>query len=515
MTDPPIRIQGGVFIWTCAFFAVPSALAVVFRSYDGFWEFFATCLLATGIAFLSYYLMKMLICRRAGSLDGERGPLAGLVSMGASVFVIGYYTQLRAQSYRSPYVWAFFAWGIGALVMVFVLLLVGRGLNRCGHGLCRDRILADWNGMTDQARTAVLVMEVVPTLVAIVGVCDVLVNGMSLKTWMIAGNLVFTEGLLLSLFAWSRQTVLAVAVLKLSARAIGRYVPRNPCAIWRDSFALQEFFAALAASGVVAVVFVFCPRLLLDPVPYLLLTLAGVLAGFSALVLVWCFDRSHLADQLCGKWRKEQILFLQMGHEESVRRHRAAVRERVLDSFRANADANWDDMTVIKGVAELVRKFLNLKFCEDGRMKYISRCAFPDRIEVLLQVVGELFDNGCCTLPEAGGLDVYERMTNEQLLAKCSEMGAGRANGDLSAIEADAKTCVDELSAKIARSGIRPRCRLSLDFRVGSRICEFKVEMDESGSATLSQARANGGAVLRKCAEDDLGEALERELASL
>lgn len=515
MTDPPIRMQGGVFIWTCALFAVPSAVAVVFRSYDGFWEFFATCLLAAGIACLAYYLVKMLICKRTGSLDGERGPLVGLVSMGASVFVIGYYTQLRAHPDRSPYVWAFFAWGIGALATAALLLLVGRGLNLCDHGLRREGVLADWNGMSDQAQTAALVMEAVPALVAIVYICDVLVYGMRLKTWVIAGNLVFTAGLLLSLFAWSRRTVLAFAVLKLSARAIGRFVPRTPCAIWRDSFTVQEFLAALVASGAVAAVFAFCPRLLQDPVPYLSLTSVGVLVGYSALILVWYLDRSQLADLLCGQWRKEKILFLQMGHEESVRRHRAAVRERVLDSFRANADANWDDMTVIKGVAERVRRFLNLKFCEDGRMKYVSRCAFPDRIDVLQQVVGELFDSGSCTLPEGDGLEIYERMTDEQLLAKASEMESGRVDGDLSAIEADARACVGELSAKIAMSGVRPRCRLSLDFREGSRICGLEVEMDESGSATLFDAGANGGAVLRKCTADDLGEVLERELASL
>ncbi len=514
MTDPPSRIQGGVFIWTCALFAVPSAIAVVIRSYDGLWELFATCLLAAGIACLAYYLVKMLICKRAGSLDGERGPLAGLVSMGASVFIIGYYTQLRAQPDRSPYVWAFFACGIGALAIVVLLLLVGRGLNLYDHGLRREGVLAEWNGMTVKARIAAFVMEAVPALVAIVGVCDVLIYGMRLKTWVIAGNLVFTAGLLLSLFAWSRRRFLAFAVLKLSARGIGRFVPRTPCAIWRDSFTAQEFFAALAASGALAVVFAFCPWLLQGPVPYLLLTSAGVLVGFSALILFWHLDRTHLADLLCGQWREEKILFLQTGHDESVRRHRAVVRERVLDSFRANAGANWDDMTVIKGVAERVRRFLNLKFCEDGRMKYVSRCAFPDRIDVLLLAVGELFDSGFCTLPEAGGLEIYERMTNEQLLAKSSEMETGRADGDLSAIEADAKTCVDELSAKIASSGIRPRCRLILDFREGSRTCGFTVEIDEGGSASLFDARANGGAVLRKCAEDDLGEALERELAS-
>ena len=515
MTEPPSRIQGGVFIWTCALFAVSSAIAVVFRSYEGFWEFFATCLLAAGIACSAYYLVKMLICKRAGSLDGERGPLVGLVSMGVSVFVIGYYTQLRAHPDQPPYVWAFFAWGVGALAMTGLLLLVGRGLNLYDHGLRREGVLAEWNGMTDQAQTAVLVMEAVPGLVAIVTVCDVLAYGMSLKVWMIVGNLFFMTGLILSLFAWCRRTVLDAAVLKLSAKAIGRFVPRTPCAIWRDSFTLQELFAALAASGVVAAFFVFCPRLLRDPVSYLSFTSAGVFVGFSVLILIWHFDRSHLADLLCGQWRKEKILLLQTGHEESVKRHRAAVRERVLDSFRANAGANWDDMTVIKGVAERIRKFLNLKFCEEGRMKYVSRCAFPDRIEVLLQVVGELFDSGFCTLPEAGGSEIYERMTNELLFAKSSEMEAGRTDGDLSAIEADAKTCFDELSAEIARSGIRPRCRLSLDFREGSRICGFEVEMDESGAATISDARAKGGAVLRKCTEDDLGKVLELELASL
>ena len=514
MTNFPSRIQGGVFVWVCALFVVPTAIAVVCRSYDGFWEFFATCLLAAGIACLAYYLVKMLICKRVGSLDGERGPLVALVSMGASVFVIGYYTQLRAHPDRVPYVWAFLAWGIGALATAALLLLVGRGLNLYDHGLRREDILAEWNGMTDHAQTAVLVMEAVPALVAIVAVCDTLVYGMSLKAWMIAGNLVFMAGLMLSLFAWSRRVVLAAAVLKLSAKAIGRCVPRTPCAIWRDSLTLQEFFAALAASGAVTAVFVFCPRLLQDPVSYLSLTSVGVFVGFSALVLIWHFDRSHLADLLCGQWRKEKILLLQTGHEESVRRHRVAVRERVLDFFRANAGANWDDMTVIKGEAERVRKFLNLKFCEDGRMKYISRCAYPDRVDVLLQVVGELFDSGFCTLPEAGGLEIYERMTNEQLLAKSSEKEAGRVDGDLSAIKTDAETCVDKLSAEIARFGVRPRCRLSLDFREGSRICGFEVEIDESGVATISDARTNGGAVLRKCTENELGEILEHELAS-
>ena len=512
MTEPPSRIQGGVYIWTCALFAVPSAIAVIFRSYDGFWEFFATCLLAAGIACLAYYLVKMLICKRAGSLDGERGPMAGLVSMGASIFVVGYYTRLRTYPAEPSYVWNCMVWGFSAIAITLVLLLGGRGLNRYDNGLRKSCVVEYWNGMTEKAQIATFVMGTVPALVALLGICDILAGGMSLKLWMVLGNLIFMTGVMLALFGWSRKAFLVIIVKKRSFQQVGPFPPEFPDLIWHDSLTIQDFCAALAASGLVSMVFFFSPWLLLNPVLYLLITAVGVFVGFLALFVALNLDLGHICNLLRRQWRKETIALLQLQHGESVKRHRQFIRERVLASFKTSSDANWSDLTLITSLSERVRRFLNMKFCQDGRMRYITRYTLPDRREVLLRYVGEKFDDGLYKFPGEDDVDDYERMTDEQLLAKVSGVSSGNAEGSLPSIETYVKTCVNELSARIDWSQIRPRCRFRIDIRKESKIRALDVEMNENGDAVVSDAVVSENNVLHTTRVDKLDETIEREL---
>lgn len=509
MSDYPIRTQGGIFIWICALFAVASALITLRQSYDGFWEFLLACVLAAGIAYVVHCLIGKLIARRLGGIDGERGPLVGLVCVATSNFLGGYYTQLRDNAGESSYFTATFRCALGAILIAYMLLLVGRGLNRHDMRVDKGRICSDWMGMADQAQTACLVIIVPAMAAASMSIVEFFILGARLMTWAVLGKSLFIAGLSLSLFAMFREGLLKFLFSNVPSKFPSRYIPKTPGVIWEDSFTLGEYCASLAGSGVAGIVFIFCPRFLQPGWPCILVVLGAILIGFLALIMTWYFDWSHLTRLFHGHWRAETIACLKARHVEHLDRHRMAVMNNVITALMETVKEEWDDLCAINGVADRFRKMWNLRFCEDGSMKYISGWVISDRRHAVERHVKELFDSDLCQHIFDKDGKAFETMKDEILLAKASEE-ASRYDGAGDAIEVDTNACVGIISAKLDWSCIKPTCCMNLEFRRGGRDYKFSVEIDENGDAVLSHADSQEEKASPVFKYDRLDEALER-----
>ncbi len=485
MSEEKNRIQGGVFIWFSALSSSASALVMVCRSYNGFWEFLLACLAAAVVAGLAYFVLGILIAKRAGRLEDEIGPLIGLVCIGASIFLVGYYARLRACPEQPPYVTAWLVWSFLSLGFSYVSLLIGRGLNKYGTGLMGGRILQSWSMMGGRAQTMCMVVS----LIAVVGLSfafgDILLNGLKLQLWMILTNSIFSSCGILVLFASLRKAMLKLFTGHVWSKCLEGRCPKVPHVVLGETFSIHEICASVAFGGVVALVFIACP-LLFDS-SYALTMALGAILSFAMLCTIWCLDERYFLELLRQQWRKEMMEYILPRREEFSKRHAKAVRSWIMNHFMRSgeSESGWDDVAGLHLTAERVRRTLNARFCEDGRMRYISRYELLDRREVMALLMARLYDRYCDVAQVR--LKVDDDLSDDDLQRCYEEVEKLSMGEDSRLVETDAASCISDLMPRIVALQIRPRCRMILCFRKGGGCRCLEMELDDLANAGLTE----------------------------
>ena len=505
MSEDVNRIQGGVFIWFFALSLAASALVTLYRSYNGLWEFFLACLAASVVACLAYFAFGALIVMRAGRIDDERGPLIGLVCIGASVFLIGYYARLNACPEQPPYVKAWLVWAFLSLGVSYVSLLIGRGLNKYGTGLMNGSILQSWSMMGERAQTMCMAISLIAVVAFVFVLGNILLNGLRLQLWMFFLNSVFSSCGILVLFASLRKVIFRLFTEYVWSKHLERRCPKAPYAVLGDFFSIPEICASIAFGGVVALVFIAYPSLFASS--YVLTTVLGALLSFAMLCTIWQLDEQFFLKLMKKQWRKELIEYILSRREEYSSRHVEAVRSWIMDHFMKSDESGWDDVTSLHMTAERVRRTLNARYCEEGNMKYISRYELLDRRELKALCMVRLYDQYCNVSQVRFGVD--DDISDENLRMQYEEAKKLSLGEDSKLVEMDAVSSIHDLMPRMADSQIRPRCRMSMCFR-GEESRHLEIELDDLANAGLIEKTGEKDRELMRFASGSADDAIRQ-----
>ena len=368
MTDQPERLQGGVFVWICALFAVVDAVVSLAYSYNGFWEFFFALMATVGFAWLTYNVMGKVICAHAGSLEGEKGPLWGFVTIGAATFLHKFYcfaTRCHAQEESlSAYFKVYLKTAFVAACTVLLLLLAGRNLNQ--HRLGFHKVLSDWSELNEKAKAACVVVLSIFAAAMLIVFVDILLYGVRFNTWAVLGDSIFSAGVFLLVLSLTRPFIFNVAVRHFVSKVLdfSRYCMEKPWAITQDSFTVPEYGTTALFFGLEISLFVTSPQLF--KCSYLMVMPICTLVCLSALILIYWLDREHLASVLRASWRKESTEFLLAYHTRYISTYKAVLKAWTLEQFKEVDDSSWGNVALIHDIADEARRSLNMRFCEEN-----------------------------------------------------------------------------------------------------------------------------------------------------
>ena len=475
------------FIWTCAFFAVVKAWMGGVGSYGEFPELaLAAIFLAPGIGCLVYFSGDFLSRRGVGGLDGGRWPLIGLAVAGGAVFQSEFFDWAQAFDSFDSCCWVGLLCLLYMAMRVFLLGLAGLCIARYDLGLRRDGVLRDWLAMDEPAKWTSIGASS-PFAVAVLFVLiDLLCYGLRFKTWVVVGDAFFSFGVFLCLLSYLRRAVFRMVVRPRVAKVFdfARFQAKAPVSIWGRAFSVPEYSATAFLAGLEMLVFLVFPELFKSW--YLLVVPICALAGFLALVLVLCLDGSHLASMLRKQWRAETEEFLLSRHAWFIKTYRDALRARVVAHFIKAEKRVWNDVGPIREIAEEMRRLLNVRFCEDGSMKYLSRYDIPDRKSAAGKYAGRLFDGKCGSDYAGVKLKNPADMTDEELLGGLAEVEKWQDADSIRPCAEDVDRCISELQTSADWDDLRLACRFLLEFRRGARVHAYELEIDEARRATLS-----------------------------
>ncbi len=487
MTGAVDRRKGLAFIWICAFFAVVKAWVGGVGSFGEFPEIaLAAIFLAQGVGCLVYFAGDFLSRKGVGGLDGGKWSLCGLVVAGAAVFQSEFFDWAQAcDSFGS-------SCGVGllcllhAVMRVSLLWLAGYCIARYDVGLRRDGVPRDWLAMDERARWTSVGACCPLAAAAFFALIDLLCYGLRFKIWVVVGDAFYSSGVFLCLLLYLRRAVFWMVVRPRVAKAFdfAKFHAKAPVSIWGRAFTVPEYSAAALLAGSEMLVFFVFPQLFKSW--SLLVVSICALAGLLALVLVLCLDGNHLSSMLHEQWRTETKKFLLSRHEWYAKAYRKALRDCVVEHFTAAEKRSWKDIETIREIAEGMRRSLNLRFCEDGAMKYLSQFDIVDRKSAAGRYAGRLFDGKCgADIPGLRLKDPAD-MTDEQLLSSLAEVEKWHDADSIRPRAEDVDRCVSDLQALADWADLRPTCRFLLEFRRGKGGRDYELEVDEARRAALS-----------------------------
>lgn len=506
------RIQGGVYIWACALLSIVSALIEIGRAVKGFCSFFSISVLAIGIAYVVNCIVKRSIVKRVGSIEGELGPIIGIVCVGTSEFVFDFSTRVKYEIEDVSYFMIFIYGAFSAVLVSYAVLFIGRRLNHYEVRLGKDDCRLMWRVMGKSAQNLCLIAVV---FVAVLLIVFMTFNDLCVNMSGFLMNLFLIAGLLLSLISLFRGRLFDVLISKLFGDSLGGRIPNNTCSIWQDSFTLHDYFAAFVGSGVAGLVFVFCPQFQHFSWLYMSVVLFGVFAGFFSLCLIWWLDRMYFIEILLLQWRMETVDSLKSREEERVSCYNTALKDRIIEFITVHDNTEWKDLSVISGLAERFRREWNERFCPYGKYKYISEWKILNREEIMARYIENYFD----TINQSAHLlnkwsKAYEAMDDRELIAELSKETTQNIRIDEPSDEV-VKKCVDDFSLHVDRLGIKPVCYMNLDIRINGREGKFRIEIKEDGESVLIKSNDQEGNVLLEFMYDGFDGIKECDLAAL
>ncbi|MBO7685286.1 MAG: hypothetical protein J6V72_02810, partial [Kiritimatiellae bacterium] len=470
-----------------AFFAVVKAWVGGVGSYGEYLDFaLAAIFLAPGVGCLVYFVGDFLSRRGVGGLDGGKWSLCGLVVAGAAVFQSEFFDWAQTCDSFGPVCGVGLLCQLHAAMRVSLLWLAGHCIARYDFGLRRDGVPRDWLAMDEHARWT-SVGACCPFAVAVLfALVDLLCYGLRFKIWVAVGDAFYSSGVFLCLLSYLRRAVFRMVVRPRVAKAFdfAKFRTKAPVSIWGRAFTVPEYSAAAIFAGSEMLVFFVFPQLFKSW--SLLVVPICALVGLLALVLVLCLDGNHLASMLREQWRTETKEFLLSRHAWYAKVYRKALRDCVVAHFTAAEKRSWKDVGTIREIAEGMRRSLNLRFCEDGAMKYLSRFDIVDRKSAAGKYAGRLFDDKCgADIPGLRLKDPAD-MTDEQLLSSLAEAEKWHDADSIRPRAEDVDSCVSDLLALAEGADLCPTCSFLLEFRRGKSVRVYELEIDEKRRAALS-----------------------------
>ena len=197
-------------------------------------------------------------------------------------------------------------------------------------------------------------------------------------------------------------------------------------------------------------------------------------------------DRTHLAIMLHEQWKKETVDFLASWYDRQVDAAKAVLRTQVVERFCEETCQTWDDEIQIRRIADETRKSLNLRFCEEGMIRYISRYEILDRRKVSAEYAGKLFDENLNRLQIDFGVKDPGCMTDEQLMRSAEEAKAWQKDDSMKPAAADVNRCVSDLRTRADWTQVVPVCRFAIAFRKGGVVYNLEMLVDEKCNVTLA-----------------------------
>ena len=494
MTDQPERLQGGVFVWICALFAVVDAVVSLAYSYNGFWEFFFALMATVGFAWLTYNVMGKVICAHAGSLEGEKGPLWGFVTIGAATFLHKFYcfaTRCHAQEESlSAYFKVYLKTAFVAACTVLLLLLAGRNLNQ--HRLGFHKVLSDWSELNEKAKAACVVVLSIFAAAMLIVFVDILLYGVRFNTWAVLGDSIFSAGVFLLVLSLTRPFIFNVAVRHFVSKVLdfSRYCMEKPWAITQDSFTVPEYGTTALFFGLEISLFVTSPQLF--KCSYLMVMPICTLVCLSALILIYWLDREHLASVLRASWRKESTEFLLAYHTRYISTYKAVLKAWTLEQFKEVDDSSWGNVALIHDIADEARRSLNMRFCEEGKMKYVLQYDILGKREAFLRYIGKVYDERFDGMELDSMVKSPEDMSDEQLLKNVIEFKGMVDGKSIDPVADDVEKCASILRETADWSQVIPICRFVISFRRGDSVHDLEILIDERRNVMLSGLDVSG-----------------------
>lgn len=479
MRDIPIRIQGGVFVWLCAVFAVGAAAYCVCNLYAGFWELFFSVALSSGVCFCAYGIFKKLIIKNAGSVEGEHGPLLGISIATVSVFFSLYFQDIHESraDFEPCYVSSFFRSLVECGIFAGTIWIGAKGLNRhrfdLGCGVLRNL----YDELAEPAKLALIAFTLLASLSVIFTFAAFLVTGLSISVWIAMGNLVISSVVYLVALAKSRRLFFDMFTGFLQSEEDRRHNPSDCKNLADEGFSLYELCAALSAGGFVTLLFMAFPRLLGSA--YLIVMSCGMLfAGVSEAVLVLC-DKVKVNERLRNRWRVEAKSRLDEHAQTKVERRRTLIKEQVLAGLDLTALGEWELDEKLTATTESLRRMLNYHFCEDGRMMYLNPVAAIGKDVAYRRkaesMVCEIFSE------ESVGALYDANTTDEELdmmLRELNELG----DGELSSKDEElVETYCAQMQEVIAGLDLQPYATMPVDVSGRDGSVRLELEVERSG----------------------------------
>lgn len=509
-TLPCNRTQGGIFIWLCSLFFATIAAASVVRSSEGFGRLFVDAFVAIGVAFAVRTLAVKSVRSRGGSPEAEKGPMLGLAVVGASACFSGFRQFVWSGSDRLPLLVMGLVCSAFAILVSFAVLSVGRGLNRYDMNLggCFRR---EWAGMNRRTRMLCLSFFGLPAAETFVFMVATLANGLRFEWWELLANTVIAAGVFLALIAGLRRIICGLAFRIADGGRRERLRPADLRAAWGDSFSVPEYCAAIMGGSSSTLAFAVLPGSFRSC--YFPIMLFGAAMAFAVLVLVLRVDRNRQATLFRSQWRAESESILAEWLEERSRRESTAVMNLISGKYRNGGGGSWGDDTVLRDMADHVRKHLNATFCGGGAMKYVSRCCFADRGDVIADCLEGAWDARRFVPDPGDGMDGL--LSDAELLKRVDALKADPENGGGPSAEDSAKVLFADLESGFDWSCVQPRCRMSLDFRGDGLLRSFLLEFSKDGRCSLSTVDGSSTVMVRSFGLSEMDSAIEAALTDV
>ncbi len=479
MRDMPVRIQGGVFVWLCAVFAVGTAAYCLWSLYAGFWELFFSTVLSAGVYFCAHGIFKKLIIRNAGSVCGEQGPLLGISIAVTSMFFSLYFQGIHepCADSESCYVSSFFLALVECGIFSGVIWTSAKGLNSRCLDLHLEALRNLYDEVGEQTKVALIAFSLFASLSLIFTFAAFLVTGLRISIWVAMGNLIISSGVYLVALAKSRRLFFALFTSFLQSEEVRRQNPSECKDLWNGGFSVYELCAALSAGGSVTLLFMAFPRLLGSG--YLIVMSCGMLfAGVAEAVLVLC-DKVKINERRRNRWRAGAKSRLDEHAQTMVRRRWRLIKEQVLSGLDLTAFGEWGMDGELAATTESLRRMLNYHFCEDGRMMYLNPVAVTGKDVAYRRKAESMF---CEMFSEEKVGALYDENTTDEELDEMLQELDDSDDGELSNKNEElVETYCAQIQEMIAGLDLQPYATMLMDVSGRDGSVHLELEVERSG----------------------------------
>lgn len=478
MHDKPIRLQGGVFIWLCAVFVAGVAACSIWSLCSGVGELLFSAGCSYGVFLGAYRVFKKLILWRAGSVEGEQGPLLGITIATVACFLLVYFKDIHvvhSGSDASCFLSLLRALA-GCVLFGAAVWMVAKGLNRRNLDLRYGILTKMYADLTEGAQVAFISFTVLASLLVPVVFTGLAlgVDGLRLLVWTALGHLVISSAVCLVLLSWSRHLFFTVFTSIVQSAEDRCFNPHGRKDLWDDDFSLCEICSAVTSGSLVALLFMVCPRWLESH--YFQVMFCGMAIAYAVEIILVLGNKARCNEDLRGRWRNEvKSMLLNADGGAQERKRVELIKARVVARLDFTSLGEWLPDAQLLMTSERLRKLLNYHFCEDGRMRYLNSavmegkgCAYRRQAEIAIDEM----------LPLRGPGGRYDDVTDEELEALCQRL-CGEGEIALSAEDGElVETCVRRLQQTLAEMELQPYSTLSAEFarKAGEFQMEFKIE---------------------------------------